>query len=328
RLLAGAAQYVGDVEMANVLEAVIVRSVVAHGIVRGITLDAARAVPGVVDAFAAGDLGAYLAPLPARFPPPPGLEPLLQFPLAGARVRYVGEPIAVVVAESRYVAEDAAQLVEAEIDMLPAVSDVESALADDAPELFEGLGNLIHTLDFRTGDVDEALGVAEIVVSEQLSLHRHGAIPLEGRGLLAAFDPSSRSLLVWGPAKMPHYHRDALAQALGLEPDAVWIRAVDVGGGFGVRGEFHPEDLLVPIASIRSGRPVRWIEDRSEHLVAVDQSREQRWHATAGLAADGTLLALDARVLVDLGGYLRTLPFLVPMLSGLGFLGPYRIAHF
>src|SRR5262245_22213830 len=114
RLLAGAAQYVGDVEMANVLEAVIVRSVVAHGIVRGITLDAARAVPGVVDAFAAGDLGAYLAPLPARFPPPPGLEPLLQFPLARDRVRYV--------------AEDAAQLVEAEIDMLPAVSDVESAL--------------------------------------------------------------------------------------------------------------------------------------------------------------------------------------------------------
>jgi len=327
RLLAGAAQFVGDVELPDALEAVIVRSFVPHGIVRRVGLEEARALPGVVDAFAAADLAGYLAPLPARFPPPPGLETLLQLPVAYDRVRYVGEPIAVVVAETRYVAEDAAQLVEAEIDALPAVADIHAAVADGAPELFDGIDNLVHTLEFGTGDVERALAGADLIVSEQLSLHRHGAIPLEGRGLLAMYEPSSRSLSIWGPAKMPHYHRDALARALGLEPGAVWIHAVDVGGGFGVRGEFHPEDLLIPIASIRSGRPVRWLEDRSEHLIAVDQSREQQWHATAGLAADGTVVALDARVRVDLGGYLRTLPFLVPMLSGLGFLGPYRVKH-
>jgi carbon-monoxide dehydrogenase large subunit len=327
RLLAGAAEYVADVAAPDALEAVIVRSFVPHGIVRGVALDAARAAPGVVDAFAAGDIADYLAPLPARFPPPAGLETLLQLPLAQDRVRYVGEPVAVVVARSRYLAEDAAQLVEADIEMLPAVPDVEAGVADGAPRLHEGLDNLVHTLEFGTGDVDRALQGADVVVSDRLRLHRHGAIPLEGRGLLASFDPASRSLSVWGPTKMPHYHRDALAHALRLDPGAVRIRTVDVGGGFGVRGEFHPEDLLVPIASIRSGRPVRWLEDRSEHLAAVDQSREQHWHATAGVAADGTILALDARVLVDLGGYLRTLPFLVPTLSGLGFLGPYRVAH-
>jgi carbon-monoxide dehydrogenase large subunit len=327
-LLAGQGRYVADVDLPGMVSLAVVRSDLAHAAVQSVDLTAARTAPGVIDAFAAADVAPYMKPIPSRDPLPPSLAPLVEHPLAIDRVRYVGQPVAVVVATSRHLAEDAAATVIIDYDPLPSVASVEAALAPDAPSLFPGVSNVAHTLEKSAGDVAAAKQAAAVVVEGRFNLHRHTAMPLEARGLVASFDSATGTLSVWGATKVPHHNRRELARMLDIPVERIHYRATDVGGGFGVRGEFYPEDLLIPLAAIRVGRPVQWIEDRSEHLMATNHSREGTWDASAAFDDDGRLLALDAELTVDFGAYVRTLGASVPLFASLALPGPYRIPHY
>jgi CO/xanthine dehydrogenase Mo-binding subunit len=280
RLLTGRAGYVADIVMPGQLHVAVVRSQYAHGSLRSVDLSAARAVPGVVDAFAAADIAEYLDPIPVRLGSAAGLDPFLQPSLATDRVRYVGEPIAVIVAEDRYAAEDGVDATHVDISELPAYATVDAAMAKGATPLFPSqTSNLAREFTSAKGDVDAAMAQAGIVIEREFSTNRHSGIPMETRGVLASWDEGRHAISVWGATKVPHFNRMVLAKLLHVPESRIHLFESEVGGGFGVRGEFYPEDLLVPIASMRLGRPVRWIEDRMEHMLAANHSREQQWWA-------------------------------------------------
>jgi len=328
RLLTGRGGYVGDVRLPGMLHAAVVRSPHAHARIRRIDAGAARALPGVALVAAAADLG-DVKPIPIRLGPRPALRPFLQPPLARQRVRYVGEPVALVVAGDRYLAEDAADLVAVEYEALPAVAAGERALEPDAPVLHDGdAGNLAARLETVVGDPDTALAAAEIRIRQRLTVQRHTGVPLETRGLVAAYDADAHLLTLWGPTKVTHFNRRVLADLLGWPPERIRFCEPDVGGGFGVRGEFYPEDFLIAWAAIRLGRPVKWIEDRREHLVAANHSRQQVHEVEIGATREGRLVALVDRVTVDMGAYLRTHGVTVPELTAAMLPGPYRIPHY
>jgi aerobic carbon-monoxide dehydrogenase large subunit len=328
RLLAGQGRYVADVQLPGMAHVAIVRSEVPHAVIKGVDLSAARAVEGVIDAFSAADVEPYMKPIPSRGPLPPSLLPVVQYPFARDRARYVGEPVAVVVAETKYVAEDAASLVTIDYEVLTAVGSVEAALAPDAPTLFADVSNVAHTLEKEAGDVEAAKAAAALVVEERFRVHRHTAVPLETRGLVAAFDPATEVLSVWGPTKVPHHNRRELARMLDVPVEQIRYCATDVGGGFGVRGEFYAEDLLVPLAALRTRRPVQWIEDRREHLLGTNHSREGEWQISAAFDADGTLVAIDAELTMDFGAYARTAGANVALYAVFALPGPYRVPNF
>ncbi|MDR7417296.1 MAG: xanthine dehydrogenase family protein molybdopterin-binding subunit [Armatimonadota bacterium] len=326
RLLQGRGRFVGDARLPGMLHAAITRSPHAHAVIRAIDTSAARRAPGVAMVATAADLGAVPA-IPVRLGPDASFLPFLQRPMAHDRVRYVGEPVAMIVATDRYAAEDAADLVDVAYEPLPAVATAEQALAAGAPAL-HGPGNLAARLDVSVGDADRAMAAAEIRVRQRLVVQRHTAVPLETRGLMAAYDAASGILTVWGPTKVPHFNRRVLANLLGWSVDRLHFLEPDVGGGFGVRGEFYPEDFLIPWAAARLGRPVMWVEDRREHLVATNHSREQIHDVEIGATRDGRLIALIDDITVDMGAYLRTHGVTVPELTAAMLPGPYGIPHY
>src|SRR5205085_6395347 len=199
-----------------------------------------------------------------------------QYPLARDRVRYVGEGVAVVVAEERAIAEDALALIEASLDALQPVAVTPAALVPTAPQLHpDAPRNVCAEWTLRLGDVDAAFQRAEVIVRERLSIQRHTAVPIETRGVVAHEDPISGELLIWVSGQWPHTARALTARMLGLPEERIRVVVPDVGGGFGVKEEFYPEDLLVPFAARRLRRPVKWIEDRREHFLSVVHAREQ-----------------------------------------------------
>jgi aerobic carbon-monoxide dehydrogenase large subunit len=310
------------------LEATLVRSPHAHARLRGIGLERAQALRGVALVATAAELG-DVRPIPIRLGPHPSLTPFLQPPLARGRVRYVGEPVALIVAADRYVAEEAADLVTARYEPLPAVCDAERALSSHAFVLHDGVAsNLAARLVTVVGDPDRALPAADVRIRERFSVQRHTGIPLETRGLVAAYDRGTGMLTVWGPTKVPHFNRQVLSDLLDLPLHRIHFLEPDVGGGFGIRGEFYPEDILIPWAAIRLGRPVKWIEDRREHFLAANHSRQQSHELEVGATRDGRLVALVDRVTVDMGAYLRTHGITVPELTAAMLPGPYRVPHY
>jgi len=329
RLLTGRACFVDDIRLAGMLHAAVVRSPHAHADLMRIDAARARALPGVALIATAADLGA-VPPIPVRLGPRPSLVPFLQFPLARRRVRYVGEPLALVVARDRYVAEEAVDLVEVEYHRLPAVAGSELALAPGAAILHDEAGtNLAARLEMGSGEPAEALlRGAAIRIRQRFTIQRHTGVPMETRGLVAAFDTGTGQLTVWGPTKVPHFNRQVLADLLDIAAHRIRFVEPDVGGGFGVRGEFYPEDFLVPWAAMRLGRPVKWIEDRREHLVAANHSRQQIHDVELAATRDGRLIALVDRVQVDMGAYMRTHGVTVPELTAALLPGPYRIPRY
>jgi carbon-monoxide dehydrogenase large subunit/6-hydroxypseudooxynicotine dehydrogenase subunit gamma len=327
RLLRGAGRFVDDVDRPGQLWMRIVRASAAHARLLAVDTERALEVPGVHTVLTA----AALEPVP-RIPVRLGpfdepLDAWLQPVLACDRVRYVGEPVAAVVAEDPYVAEDAAELVAAELEGLPAVLDATAAVEAGAEPLHEG-GNEATTLRRGYGDVDDAFGRAAHVVEVDVEVGRHTAVPLETRGLVAEHDAVVGRLTIWGATKVPHFNRRVLAAMLGMEEDRISLRATDAGGGFGVRGELYPEDFLVAHLARALGRPVKWIEDRAEHLVATNHSRQQRRRLAGAFAADGELLALRDTVWHDNGAYVRTHGVVVPELTLSMLPGPYRVAAY
>ncbi len=328
RLLTGRGCYVDDVRLPGMLHAVILRSPHAHARIMRIDPERARALPGVTLVASAANLGSTLH-IPIRLGARPPLEPFLQYPLARDRVRYVGEPVALVVAASRYAAEDAADQVVVDYDILPAVASADQALLPDARVLHESAGsNIADRLKALVGDPERALAGAEVRITRRFTIQRHSGVPMETRGLVASYDAVSGLLTVWGPTKVPHFNRGVLARFLGWPEYRIRFIEPDVGGGFGIRGEFYPEDFLVPWAAVRLNRPVKWIEDRREHLVAANHSRQQVHEVEVGATRDGRIVALVDRITVDMGAYLRTHGVTVPELTAAMLPGPYRVPHY
>jgi len=325
-LLTGRGCFVADLSFPHQLHMRVVRSARAHGRIRVIDTAAALATPGVVAVWTHREL-ADLPPIGLRGgigtsqADVARLAPYLQPVLARERVRYIGEPVAAVFAEDPYVAEDAADLVTTEIEELPV-----RLAAEGAPGEFD-FGHLSEADTIRKGygNVEIAFDTADAVVELDLLVGRHSGVPLETRGALACYNPSADVIELHGAAKVPHATRDVLARVLGRSPVSVHLCESHVGGGFGIRGELYPEDVLVSLAALRLGRPVKWIEDRREHLMAANHSREQRHRVRAAVDREGRILALDDEFFHDQGAYLRTHGTRVADLTAGMLPGPYRV---
>ncbi len=325
-LLAGRARYVADIRLPGMLTIAVVRAPVAHGTLRSIDCSEARRLPGVEAVFTAEEVSKSLGDIPS-IPPRVSFDdtviPYLQPIIAHDRVRYVGEPMALVVARDRYVAEDAAELVFADIDPLPMMMD---AGAEDRPgrRLFDP-ENLVTTLEARFGDAARAFGEAEVLVEVELAIGRHSGVPMETRGIVVEFDPAAERMIVHGATKVPHWNLATTAELLGMPPGRLRMRETAVGGGFGVRGELYPEDVLAVWAADRLGRSVAWIEDRKEHLLAANHSRQQLHRARIAGDRGGRISAIESDFDMDMGAYARTHSIRVADLTLSMLPGPYDL---
>jgi aerobic carbon-monoxide dehydrogenase large subunit len=304
----------------------VVRSPHAHARILAIHGEAARRAPGVRGVFTAADLGAANAPMPT-YAPHPGLPIVCGTrPLAADRVRFVGEPVAVVVATDPYRAHDALDLVRVDYEPLPAVTNVEAALAPGAPIVHEALrGNVAAEWSQRVGDADAALRSAPVVARTRLRLTRGGAHPLEPRGLVARW--ADGQLTLWAAVQMVHRHRSVYAPQLGLAEEQIRVIApADVGGGFGTKGMYYPEYVVVAALALKLGRPVKWVESRREHTLVACVEGEQIHEIEIGATRDGRVVALRDRFLHDMGAY--TISGLnLPQNTMIHSVGPYRIPH-
>lgn len=319
RLLTGRGRYVSDVVLPGMVEAAFIRSEMPHARVRGVDASAALDLPGVCAALGGSELDVQPVPDPM-----PWVRPVRHFPLASDRVRFVGCPLAVVVAEDRYLAEDAAESVEVDLDPLPTVSTVEAALAADAPLLYpEWEDNLLLSLTPENSAVDEAFKRLRTVGGTYTS-HRHAAVPLEPRGVVAEYRDGR--LTVWTSTQAAYLVRSMLATVLGLPERDIRVITPDVGGGFGQKNEIYPEDYVVPWLAMRLRRPVRWIEDRHEHLITACHARDLSIDLSAAVREDGTIEALRGRIRADLGSGEMFPGGFGPSMVAVGSLcGPYRI---
>jgi aerobic carbon-monoxide dehydrogenase large subunit len=325
RLLAGRGRFVDDVTLPGLVHLVVVRSVEAHARLRRVDLAPALAAPGVLDGLAGAAVEHLADPL-AVYTRVAGQRLVESHLMATDKVLHVGEAVAALVAESRYLAEDAAECVAIEYEPLPPVLNVEQALAADAPLLYEAWGhNVVAELTIGTGDVDAAFAEAAHVFRETFRIHRHTGIPLETRGTVASYDPFTEDLTVWTSTQGPHTVRDALAESLRLPQHRIRVIAADTGGGFGQKDQAYAEDVLASLFSMRLGRPVKWIEDRREHFLATSHGREQVHHVEVAVAADGTLLAVRDAFQHDVGAHLHKVGLGPAMICAFMLPGPYRL---
>ncbi|MCX5534605.1 xanthine dehydrogenase family protein molybdopterin-binding subunit [Streptomyces sp. NBC_00006] len=336
RLLRGNGRYVDDIELPGAAEAAVLRSPHAHARIESVDVTAALDAPGVLAVLTGADV-AHLAPLlnKEELRTPPRLAELLAprvavtpMPLlATDKVRYVGEPVAIVFAESRYLAEDALERVDVRYAPLPVLVDPDHALAAGAPLLHEDLpDNTAVAVATQVGDPDAAFAAAHTVISEEFRAHRYVASPIETRAVAARVDPYSGGLTVWSNTQTPHRVRESIATTLGLDAESVRVIATDVGGGFGQKGILYVEEMLIPYAAGKLGRPVVWREDRGENLTAASHAREQIHRIELAADADGRLLAVRDRITVNFGAYNMT-GLVVPYNSLCHLLGPYRIPN-
>ena len=329
RLLAGLGCYVDDVRPRDVLHAAVLRSPHAHARLAAIDTTRARALPGVALVLTAAELGELNQPTPLLIPHPDLRHPRTATPLAAGEVRYVGEPVALVVAESRYLAEDALELIDVTWEPLPAVASLDAALADGAPLVHADVpGNRAARVVQRVGDPDGGFARAARVLRERLWIERSCGSPIETRGVVADWDARSRKLTVWDSTQAPLPIKNGLARMFGLPEFDVNVIAPDVGGGFGTKIMlFYPEEILVPAAALRLGRPVKWIEDRREHLLASNQERGQRHDVEVAIDADGRILALADRFVHDAGAY-TPYGIVIPLITATQLPGPYRLPNY
>jgi aerobic carbon-monoxide dehydrogenase large subunit len=330
RLLTGQGSYVDDHRPARMLYAAFLRTPHAHARIVHIDVEAARAQPGVTAVLTGAGIAGDARPVRAvsRMA---GYKATSFFPLAQGTVRYTGEAVALVVAESRYLAEDATERIVVEYEPLPTVADMEAALAPGAAALHDEVGdNLLLTREFARGDVDAALAGAHLVVRERFRFRRHAAVCMENRGALAEYASATGHLTLRSSAQCPGLVRDVLADLLDMPEHRIRVVAGDVGGGFGAKASLYPEEIAVCVAARRLGRPVKWIGDRREDLLATSQAWDEIVEAELGVAADGTIVGLRAEVTADVGAY-SVYPWTagIEPVQTISFLpGPYRLEHY
>jgi aerobic carbon-monoxide dehydrogenase large subunit len=325
RFLRGRGQYVDDLAFEGMLHAVILRSPVAHGRIRSIDKSAALTRPGVHAVITAADIGSSIPRIPLRQDGSDELKPFEQPVIADGKVRYVGEPVAMVLADSAARGEDALEAVTVEIEPLRAVVDTTGPTPGESL-LFEQT-NLALTLSGLRGDCEAAFKNAAYTRRERFKVQRHGAVPMEPRGLLATWDSAQQRLTLYGAAKVAFLNRRMLAKQMGLPESAIRMVENDVGGGFGARGEFYPEDYLVAFAARLTGRPVKWIEDRRENLLATNHARAAECELEIACTCDGTILGLRGHAYTDQGAYIRTNGPTAARNIAQVLTGPYRIPN-
>lgn len=327
-LLQGRALFVDDLPFVKGLEAAFVRSPCAHAKVLRVRSDKALAVPGVRSVVCAADLPQNCRRLgsPTWLP---AIRMVTDYVLAETEVRYVGEPVAVVVADNRYIAEDAAELVEVEYESLPACSDLAEALLPGSPLVHPELGsNLVGEKISEVGKIGPAFARADLVLRERLEVHRGTSSPLETRGIVAVpHDRQSSPFLVeiWASTQSPYRLRDLLASLLGVPADRICVRAPFVGGGFGPKSGVYPEDFIIPWLALKTGVPVKWIEDRREHLLCARQERDQIHHVEVACTKEGKITGLSDEFIQDVGSYSSTV--IPPWTTAYTIPGPYKIPN-
>ena len=328
-LVTGKGRFVGDINFPDQLHMRIVRSAHAHGTIKSVNTSAAEAMPGVVAVWTTENID-DVPPIDFREGSDPTLALFRQYPLARELVRYVGDPVAAVFAEDPYTAEDAAELVILDIDPLPVLIN-----ADDTPQDFKGKATTeAAVVEQGYGDINTTFAKAYKIVEIDVKVSRHTGVPMECRGAIGRYDEARDVLEMYGAAKVPHRNRDTLCRMLNRPASGVHLFEGHTGGGFGIRGELYPEDVLVCVAAMRLGRPVKWIEDRQEHLMAANHSRQQRHIIRAAVAEDGEVVGLDDKLYLDQGGYIRTHGTRVANMTTGTLPGPYRfpvyrsICHF
>ena len=299
----------------------------AHGYIRKIDAAAALALPGVHAVLTAADFGDSVPTIPLRQEPLPAFLPYLQPVIAVERVRYVGEPVAVVVASDAGTAEDALEHIGLDIEHCAAVTSREAALRNDIRLFDNSTSNRPITLSAVLGNADAAFRDADYVRRERFVVQRHSAIPMEPRGLLAEWDAAVGRLTVWGACKVPFAIRRVLAKHLGLAIDAIRMVENDTGGSFGVRGEYYPEDCLIPFAARLVGRPVKWIEDRREHFLSTNHARDMACDVEIACRRDGTILGIRGHAYADIGAYIRTNAVTPPRNVAQVISGPYNVPN-
>ncbi len=336
RLLTGQALFVDDVQIPGMLHAAFLRSDYAHARVRSIDVSAARAHPGVVAVYTAEDMGSFWRPGPLLVPAPHSIPGLIfhkrtQIPLArtGDKARHVGEPLAVVIAESRYIAEDALADIVVDLDPLDAAADLEAALAPGAPLVHDDLpSNLAAHVIQHKGNYAAAAAQADVVLRRRIVIDRGAAAALENRGYVAWWDPKGETLTLWATTQAPIALRNGMASMLGLSEHQVRVIAPFVGGGFGPKIMlFQPEEVLLCWGTKKLGRPIKWIEDRSENFVCTTQERSQIHDVEIALTRDGKILGLKDVFLHDTGAY-DSYALTVPLNTQTHTMGPYNIPNF
>jgi carbon-monoxide dehydrogenase large subunit len=326
-LLTGRGRFVDDVKLPGTLEACFVRSPHAHARIRSIDADKARALPGVHAVLTADDLPGTMARAPI-----PMILPVLgikafrtQLCLARDEVAYAGQTVALVVADDRYVAEDAAALVAVDYEVLAAISDCRDALAPGAAPVHCDLDtNLASRIPMAYGDVDAAFADAAHVIEEAFWVHRGGGMSLETRAVLASHEPASDMLTVWSSTQTPHLGRRVLADLTERSLETIRMIAPDVGGGFGPKAPFYAEEAVIPAAALRLGRPVKWTEDRREHFMCATQERDQYWQVALALDAEGKILGFRGSLLHDTGAFVPW-GIIMPYIAAVTVPGPYRV---
>jgi carbon-monoxide dehydrogenase large subunit len=322
RLLQGRGVYTSDIRLPRLVHAAVLRS--AHARARIVRLDtaAARRAPGVLAVLTFADIADIARPLP-QVQPHPALNSRLPYPLVRDVARYAGEPLAIVVAENRYLAEDAVELIKAEYEPLSAAIDPESALRDAELRVHDDLpDNVAGRFGQEVGHVEQALKESHTVIKERLTIGRVSGQPLETRAITASYEAGK--LTVWLTAQSPHMTRRVMAGQLNLPLEDVHVIAPDIGGGFGPKNRYYPEYTLVPLLAMRLGRPVTWVEDRRESFTATYHAREQVHEVTLGLAEDGTIMALRDHYIYDQGAY-TPIGVVVPHVTSVSIPGPYRV---
>jgi aerobic carbon-monoxide dehydrogenase large subunit len=333
RLLTGQALFIDDVELPGMLQTAFLRSQVAHARIKRIDVSAAMKRPGVIAVYTADDYGAFCQPGPLLVPPPPipGIVFNLRthMPLAKDKVRYAGEPLAVVVAESRYIAEDALDDIVVDLETLPAVVDLEAAIETGSASVHDDLSsNVASHVRQSKGDYRNAAAKADLVLKRRFRYEHGISSPIETRGVVAQWNARGQQLTVWDTTQAPVFVRNGLAAQLGLGERQVRVIAPFVGGGFGPKiMMFYPEELALPWISMRLNRPIKWIEDRLEHFVATTHERGQIHDAEIALSRDGRILGVKDVFLHDTGAY-NPYGLTVPINSQCTLLGPYVIPSY
>jgi aerobic carbon-monoxide dehydrogenase large subunit len=333
RLLSGQALFVDDVELPGMLHAAFLRSNVAHAQILSIDVSAALSRPGVVAVYTAEDLGKYWSPGPLLVPPPPiegiSFNQRTQVPLAKDKVRHVGEPLAIVLAESRYLAEDALADIDVEVEQLAAVVDLERALEDSTARVHDDVrGNIAAHVRQKRGNYAAARARAERIIARRFHYDHGASSPIETRGIVAKWDARANQLTVWDTTQAPVFLRNGLAAMLGLGERQVRVIAPFVGGGFGPKIMlFYPEEVVLPWAAMKLNRPIKWIEDRLEHFFATTHERGQTHDAEIALTRDGKILGIKDVFLHDTGAY-NPYGLTVPINSQCTLLGPYVVPNY